>query len=224
MEIVWARPSAFGATAFRYLAETLDGEERARASRLVFEPDQRAFVAAHGLLRIALSRVAGGDPRDWRFVRDARGKPSAAGALAGGLSFSLSHARSMVACAWAPGGLLGIDVEEIPDREPDGVLLAACCSPEEIARLRALPAPDRSLEFTRLWTLKEAVAKARGAGLDDTWNLGLNAPGLDLNTVCPTSRHMIAYARSAVPSAPDPVTIREADDDWVTFAPMTRDA
>ena len=191
----------------------------------MFEPDRCAFVAAHGLLRVALSLVTGLDPRGWRFVRDARGKPASAAARASGLSFSLSHARSLVACALAYGGTLGIDVEEIPDREPDDALLAGCCSPEETARLHELPAERRALEFTRLWTLKEAVAKARGAGPDDRWNAGLAAPGLNLNTVRPTARHIIGYARSAGPGAtPERAAIWEADDEWVTFAPMKRDA
>jgi 4'-phosphopantetheinyl transferase len=55
---------------------------------------------------------------------------------------------------------------ETADRETDALDLAArFFAPAEAARLATLPEPARSLEFLRIWTLKEAFVKALGLGM-----------------------------------------------------------
>lgn len=239
VQILWARPDGFGERAFNALASVLDDDERARAARFAFEGDRKAFVAAHGLLRFALSRAATAPPHVWRFVRDAAGKPSISGAAFPALAFSLSHTRSLVACAVARRGALGLDVEEIVSFEPSAALLATCCTPEEIVRLQAEPPGRRAVEFTRLWTLKEAAAKALGTSLDVVlehvefeWNGTLRAnrflPGASARTwtfatVFPTERHVIGFARSMTEGGGSELVVREADDGWVTFGPLGQD-
>ena len=55
--------------------ELLDGDERARAARFVFERDRRRFINAHAWLRAAIGRCADLAPEAVRFTFDPRGKP-----------------------------------------------------------------------------------------------------------------------------------------------------
>jgi 4'-phosphopantetheinyl transferase len=78
---------------------------------------------------------------------------------------SLTHARGMVACAIAPGGAVGVDVEPI-DASLDTLRIAReLFAPDEVVRLERCAASDRPARFCELWTLREAFFKAAGLGL-----------------------------------------------------------
>ena len=65
----------------------------------------------------------------------------------------------------APGGQVGIDVEErVPHRNLDE-LIEAVFGPNERHELSAANNRDRLHLFFRLWTMKEALSKAHGMGL-----------------------------------------------------------
>jgi 4'-phosphopantetheinyl transferase superfamily protein len=86
-----------------------------------------------------------------------RGKPR----LPGGPEFSLTHSRGFAACAVAPRGLaVGIDLE--PEGRAGAAAIRHVASPAERAALAS-----GWLTATALWTAKEAVIKAAGAGLAD---------------------------------------------------------
>lgn len=140
----------------------LDPETRARAARLRLFRDRRDLVMAHALLRRALSaRLPGTPPAAWRIERAPGGRPRLAG---GGPGISLAHARGLVACALAPTEALGVDAEAPACAIPEA-LEEAALHPAERAALAALPGEARARAFLRLWTLKEALLKASGAGL-----------------------------------------------------------
>lgn len=146
------------------LAAFLDEKERARAARFYFEDDRRSYVAAHALLRAALSKRADRPPQDWRFAAAARGKPYLLDPPCD-LRFSLTHTRGMAAVAIAEGVEVGVDVESA-DRRADSMKLAErFFAPEEVALLRTLDGAARREAFFAIWTLKEAVVKATGQGL-----------------------------------------------------------
>ncbi|MFT4192632.1 MAG: 4'-phosphopantetheinyl transferase superfamily protein, partial [Comamonas sp.] len=88
------------------------------------------------------------------------GKPVLAGAAAGRLHFSLSHSGGWAAIALADRPV-GVDVEALA--APDAALLAACATPAE--RQAIAQSDDPSAAFTALWTTREALLKAHGAGL-----------------------------------------------------------
>ena len=142
----------------------LTPEEKARAARLKRMEDQALYVAAHALLHAAVFQATGQRPRGFR--RGEQGKPELDPGFGDPpLAFSLAHARGLVACALAPGMALGVDVERI---EPgvDGAGIAAMqFAASERAALAAAPAARRAELFHRIWTLREAVAKALGEGL-----------------------------------------------------------
>jgi 4'-phosphopantetheinyl transferase len=78
---------------------------------------------------------------------------------------SLSHSGDVVICGLAPSGLLGVDVERVRPRKQWDGLAEFALHPSERRRLDELPDAARWRGFYRLWTLKEALAKALGVGL-----------------------------------------------------------
>lgn len=138
-------------------------------------PDHRAVAAAaHALLGRLLARYAGLDHPP-ALARTGRGKPYAP-ALAG-IDFNLSHARDHALIAIAREQPLGVDLERI-DRKLDAQDLARrFFSQREADALEALPEALRAIAFLRLWTCKEAVLKALGAGI----SFGLDRVAFDLD-------------------------------------------
>src|SRR2546425_1201449 len=92
--------------------EWLSAEERARCARLALANDRRDFIAAHALLRHALSPHGPRGPREWVFIPDANGEPEL-GRGPGGrpqFAFNLSHSRGLVGVVVRPGRDGGLDV------------------------------------------------------------------------------------------------------------------
>ena len=117
---------------------------------------------ARELLERLLAGYAGLDSAP-DIVRGKHGKPHAP-ALPD-IDFNVSHTRAHVAIAFARGQPLGVDIESM-DRRIEALDIARrYFAASEAAALEALPASERTAAFLRLWTAKEAVLKALGAGL-----------------------------------------------------------
>jgi 4'-phosphopantetheinyl transferase len=142
----------------------LSPDERARGERYLFEHSKHQHVVAHGLKRLALSRLSGADPRAWTFAAGEHGKPSITGPDRA-LSFNLSHTDGLVAVLVAGGGEVGVDVEDTERRTDYLAIADRFFSAAEVAALRALPPAGWKARFFEIWTLKEAYLKACGAGL-----------------------------------------------------------
>ena len=155
------------AAALRDLESVLSPEEHARRQRLLFPHDRRDFAAAHGLLRLALSRYADLPPQAWRFESGLFGKPSIIAEQAGTppLTFNLTHTRGLVACAVARGTAIGIDAERLDARADASEVAPLCFAPSELRLLDACGPEEYTTRFFELWTLKEAYIKAVGGGL-----------------------------------------------------------
>ena len=144
----------------------ISDSERERAERFHFEADYLAYVAAHALLRSALSLFSPVPPQDWRFERGPHGRPFVAREMnPTDIRFNISHTRTLVACAVARGFDCGIDVETI-GRSRDPLSLAKYnFAHSEYRALKALRGAALDEHFTALWCLKEAYLKAEGVGL-----------------------------------------------------------
>jgi 4'-phosphopantetheinyl transferase len=121
--------------------------------------------AAYDLTRATLSLAAPHvAPADWRFERDARGKPFVAGNDAP--RFSLTHCRLAAACAVCLTCDVGVDAEPLDRRLAPLPLARRFFTGVEAEALGQIAdEDDRRRAFLRLWTLKEAVVKATGSGL-----------------------------------------------------------
>ncbi|HEY3886477.1 MAG TPA: 4'-phosphopantetheinyl transferase superfamily protein [Vicinamibacterales bacterium] len=155
-------PSAIAAA-----AAILSDSEKARAASFLRPQHRRDYIAAHALLRQALSRRFPLPAREWSFEVRPGGKPALAAPFAqtAGLSFNLAHTGGLVACIVADGVEAGIDVESV-DRAGDSLAIARrYFASNEHARLEKCAPEARARRFVELWTLKEAVLKATGAGI-----------------------------------------------------------
>jgi 4'-phosphopantetheinyl transferase len=175
---VWVQPIEAGPGLERF-EQTLDRSERSRAAAFVRDADRRAYVTAHGLLRLALSwQQPSVEAPAWRFRTARFGKPELAdGRL--GIQFSLSHSSAHVAVVLSEKDECGIDVECMERPGEVEVLAGSVLSPGELARFLAASGPRRRRVFFRCWTLKEAYAKAVGLGLRlpfDQLDFGFGTP------------------------------------------------
>ena len=145
----------------------LSDEERARRDRFVFAEDKRDFIAAHALLRRALSRYGEVGPAEWRFETNGFGKPAVAAEQAGDppLAFNLSHTKGFVACAIMRGASVGIDVERCERGVAGTEIASRYFAASEIRHLQTCPPDQYPTRFIEFWVLKESYIKAVGSGL-----------------------------------------------------------
>ncbi|MFW5857631.1 MAG: 4'-phosphopantetheinyl transferase family protein [Planctomycetota bacterium] len=228
------RPDAVAESALEaHYRTTLDDEERARADRFHFDRDRRLYVASHALVRLALAdAVPTIEPANWRFVRNAYGKPSVASGEAGEVRFNLSHTRGMAVVGIAWGRAIGIDIESLDRKRGPGDpaelerLADRFFAPAEAAAVRAAPPAAKTEAFFVRWTLKEAYIKARGMGVSlpldrFAWTVAAAERALSLWTdpsladppdhwdawccaVPPAFRVALAVERLDAPSPPEP--------------------
>lgn len=144
----------------------LDGTEQRRRERFVYESPRHRFTLCRAALRSVLCRELACSNEHLAFRTSEHGKPYAiVRGRRAPISFNLSHSGSHGLIALAPGGQVGIDVEErVPHQNLDQ-LIEAVFGPNEKQELSAANDRDRLHLFFRLWTMKEALSKAHGMGL-----------------------------------------------------------
>ena len=138
----------------RWLA-LLPSRRAASLARLRSAADRIATLLGMALLGDCARAAGLAPPLAGEIVMPARGKPR----WIQGVDFSIAHAGRRVACALAPRGVtVGLDIE------PAGAVtwrdLRLVTRATETERFAAA-----GLDATSLWTAKEAVVKAAGAGL-----------------------------------------------------------
>jgi len=143
--------SAAAREAMRHWSRPCDVADSGRARSLL----------ARALLRWLLAEMTG-TPFGWRFDAETSGRPIVHRKGAGFLpSIAISHSGGWVACGLARCGQIGIDIEVYrPGRNIMGIagLAFGAAERQEVER-------DGEAAFYRIWTSREALAKARGRGL-----------------------------------------------------------
>jgi 4'-phosphopantetheinyl transferase len=143
----------------------LSPAERSRAARFRFERERTRYVAARARLRMFLGARLGAAPEAIELVEGRAGKPALGGAFArSGWRFNLAHSEALAVYAFCRTREVGVDVEALRTPPDADRLAASAFSARELQAYRAAPAPRRPLAFLRLWTRKEALAKALGDG------------------------------------------------------------
>lgn len=180
--------------------DVLSEDERRRAAAYVVPSAQARFIAARCLLRAILGDVLDLRPDRVPLARQEGGKPVLAGLPA---HFSLSHSGDSVIVAVSPDGPVGVDIEALR-LLPDAAAVARRFLDAATARRVAAAPPDtRAAQFLRLWTWREAVAKALGAPLMEI--LALPEPVAEAEAVVQAldlGPRWMGHVACAVPAGP----------------------
>jgi|GEM_PF-3302146 phosphopantetheinyl transferase len=133
-------------------------------NRIQNPPNRNSAITARVLLRLGLSKAVDRavGPTDWDFSVTAQQRPIVAEGLPQ-VHFSVSHVDRLAVVAISPHLNVGIDVESVDQNVTENVM-AAFCHHDERRSVRALSDLQRTREFIRLWTLKEAYTKMMGVG------------------------------------------------------------
>lgn len=179
VHVWWLRPDGLSQRQLHRLQAWLPPDEQEHVQAGANEGVRRQRLLSRALARGTLaSYLADTQPEQLRFGRGPFGKPEllpdsaaeAARPAAAQLQFNLSHTDSLLGCAVALGAPVGLDIEQAQRGTQCDVLRLARrrFTPHEVEQLQATPPRNRNLLFMALWTLKEAVVKA--------WGTGINAP------------------------------------------------
>ncbi len=159
-----ALPDALEAGPARRLAEMLPEEELARCERYRRPEARLRALVSRAALRDVLGACLEVEPRRIALLEDG-GKPRLAGALGQELDFSLSHSGGLALLAVAGRARVGVDLERLrPVRFLEEVA-ERFFSEEERGELRLLRGGAKQKAWFRLWTRREAAAKAQGLGI-----------------------------------------------------------
>ena len=143
----------------------LHAGDNARADSLVCDAQRRRLRRARAALRALLSAYLGRPARELRIAQRDDGKPFLDAGAGGGLAFNASRSGDDAVIAVARGRAVGADVERT-DRAVDVEAMARIALTQvEAERLAQRAREERRAAFLRMWTVKEAVLKAYGAGL-----------------------------------------------------------
>ena len=157
---------AFDAFSERTAWAWLDAAEQQRADRFRHAGARRQYVLCRGALRSLLCDALSCPNEQLEFRPSRHGKPYAfVGGSRTAFGFNVSHGGRHGLIALTPDGSVGVDVEERSSPRNLDVLVDTVLSPDERSEVMAA-AGDKKLElFLDLWTMKEALSKARGMGM-----------------------------------------------------------
>ena len=163
--VLLARPSAVGISTDDLLS-VLSADEQRRVARLRRADDRRRSALGSALSRSLLGQWLGVPPTAVPITRTREGKPVLTPAAApSGPWFNVSHSGDVVLVAFSRFGRVGVDVEE-PQPLDDLLSVASTAFvAAEVEQVRAAVGEEQLACFYRLWTRKEAIAKALGIGL-----------------------------------------------------------
>lgn len=139
-----------------------------RALRYQFSQDAYNFVLGRLMLKKSLKSLGLPEKSLNEMTYNEAGKP-----LLKGISFSISHSQDLVACAFAPQGNIGLDVEY--PRVIKRTHFRHCFNDQEWGLIQK----DESMHtFYQYWTQKEAILKANGLGLAHLLAIDIKNTGL----------------------------------------------
>jgi len=150
-----------------YLSE----EETSRSERFHFLRDKQRFVVSRSILKILISKYLSINPKEVIIGKGLNNKPCLIGN--NNLEFNLSHSGDWIIMAISNHSV-GIDLEFLDENFNYEEILLNSFANNEKAIIKSNDL--NSLQFFKLWTRKEAFAKALAKGIDDDFVL---LPSLD---------------------------------------------
>lgn len=145
------------------LRNYISDDEHQRANRFYFDSDRETYIACHASLRLVLAIELNTNPLEISFINGVNNKPSLA---FNPLYFNITHTREAFAFAISRHYNIGIDLENINLNLDLNSITKNYFS--KIEREFILQSEsEREHRFFLLWTRKEALLKAMGAGIID---------------------------------------------------------
>ena len=191
---VWAFELTSDRSEVSAFLDTLSADEVARSRRLMRQEDCTNFIVAHGVLRNILARYCGVKPVDLCFSKGKAGKPLVEPSRRMSIcpAFNMTHSAGRALVAIHGSGDVGIDLEHEQERLDPVSIAARHFRRSELEEILASPESERRAVFLRFWVAKEAVLKAFGVGIDDSFdkiNLCWDAEGLSASVASFGSDH-----------------------------------
>ena len=163
------RYAEIGAELTDSLFDYLSPDEHQKHSEL--SPQRgRQYLLKRGLLRKVLASKLKTSARSLEFRRTSTGKPylAIADPKDPQVLFNLSHCDELFVCAISTCGEIGVDIESSL-RSNQFKRIAAYYFSEQEKLFLEDQADHFDQRFTQLWTLKEAIGKMRGTGVNKTF-------------------------------------------------------
>lgn len=148
-----------------HLWNTLSRGEKDRANRFLRVEDRALFALARGTLRRLLSEATGNPADKIAFAEGPYGKPCLAGTH--GPNFNVSHSGCWALIGFSDSRNIGVDIEFMRAAGGELDLARSFFSAAEYRSLEGLANGKLLSSFYKIWTCKEAVLKAHGAGISE---------------------------------------------------------
>ena len=148
-----------------HLWNTLSRGEKDRASRFHRAEDRALFALTRGTLRCLLSAATGVSAEEIGFAEGPYGKPCLAGTH--GPHFNVSHSGCWALIGFSGSRDIGVDIECMRAAGGELDLARSFFSAAEYHSLEGLTNAMLLSSFYKIWTCKEAVLKAHGAGITE---------------------------------------------------------
>ncbi len=143
------------------MVSSLSNEEKLKMDSYYHYNDKIRFLLSRYMLKQQLSKYLNIDIEAILLKYSVHGKPYFKNKH--GVEFNISHSENIVIVAFY-GDNIGIDVQHHHPIEED-FINESFLTKNEISYLNSLEDNDKTLEFYRIWTIKEAYIKAIGIGM-----------------------------------------------------------
>jgi len=190
------------------MVRVLDSDEQRRWNAMHRPDDRDRFLGSRALVKAVVAAQRGCHPRGVRVTALSGRRPQVVGFEASRVS--ISHTRGLVLVACCMQGDIGIDCEYIDHSLDTAALARRFFGPPEHQTLSQLDDAQPNDGFFRLWTGKEALAKASGAGLDAVLSANLH----DLLAKPHQAHHGPWMVRSLPPIAHCAMAVAAAGSAW----------
>ena len=142
------------------IVDWLAPAERIRMERFAGETLRTRYLVGRASLRWILGRAIDASPQDVAIERGLRGRPRLAGNA--DIDFNVSHTADVALIGLSRAGRIGVDVEHADRVIQSSGLARRILTDRERATLPSHDGDAIRRRILRLWTCKEALAKATG--------------------------------------------------------------
>jgi 4'-phosphopantetheinyl transferase len=162
---VWLAGPADSGGVPRHLWNTLSRDEKDQANRFLRVEDRALFALTRGTLRRLLSEATGVAADKIAFAEGPYGKLCLVGTH--GPHFNVSHSGCRALIGFSDSRDIGVDIEFMRAAGGELDLARSFFSAAEYRSLEGLGRDTLLSSFYKIWTCKEAVLKACGAGITE---------------------------------------------------------